>query len=457
MNLFKLIEKHSVDNPQKVAIYINDETIDFKDLYNSILYNCYYYSKQGIKADNIILLDTTEHLDFIFKFMTFISLGCWVVPKTDDNAEMILQKKSANYIYIKQNALFKKNRELSSTEKEVIVNILVNVNSGGIYHLSSGTTSEPHICIRNFEALIHEAQNFKLHYKLTDEEKIFSFCNIGHSFALGAALMTFIYLGCTIFLYTKMTYRDILKRLHKNQITLTCLVPFIVNLLNNVKDDIDLSSIRVPLVGAGKITKQMNVTFRKKFNCKILSNYGSTETGTILSSLNTLTYSSLGIPFSSIETKIINPKGISANKGELLVKSNSMFEGYLGEDSPLDGNGYYHTKDIVRVTARGFYMEGRKTLFANVAGKKVNPQEVEEIIKKIPYVIDCVVCCNKNTTHENKLMVYIVSDKKIDFKYVKEFCKDNMSEYKIPMFYEYADKIQRDPQGKVKRKLYYYV
>ena len=78
---------------------------------------------------------------------------------------------------------------------------------------------------------------------------------------------------------------------------------------------------------------------------------------------------------------------------QVLVRADSMFDGYLNDDdSRLTPDGYYITGDLGRISASGtLFLTGRTTLLIDVGGLKVNPLEVEEVLTGHPDVGLCVV------------------------------------------------------------------
>jgi len=81
--------------------------------------------------------------------------------------------------------------------------------------------------------------------------------------------------------------------------------------------------------------------------------------------------------------------------GELLVKGNGVFSGYLnqeGKNNKTD-DGYLHTGDMAEIDQDGFVrLIGRKTeLFKTSTGRKIAPAAIEAVIQKMPGVRQSVV------------------------------------------------------------------
>lgn len=87
--------------------------------------------------------------------------------------------------------------------------------------------------------------------------------------------------------------------------------------------------------------------------------------------------------------------GVS-DKGELLLRSPMVFQGYWGNPEAtaevIDGDGWYHTGDVVEVDAGGRIklVDRMKDIFVTLGGKTLSPQQIEKVIKGSPFVSEAV-------------------------------------------------------------------
>lgn len=84
-----------------------------------------------------------------------------------------------------------------------------------------------------------------------------------------------------------------------------------------------------------------------------------------------------------------------ASDGELLVKGNGVFSGYLNQDnnSSKTDDGFLHTGDMAEIDKDGFVrLVGRKIeLFKTSTGRKIAPAAIEAVIQQMPGVKQSVV------------------------------------------------------------------
>lgn len=119
---------------------------------------------------------------------------------------------------------------------------------------------------------------------------------------------------------------------------------------------------------------------------------------------------------------------------------------------------WYHTGDIVEFTEDGrIKFVGRKNEMINVGGYKVNPNEVEEEIKKINGVLDAYVYARKNQLTGNILVAEVVlKDKELDLqemeKIIYENLRTSLQNWKIPRIIKFVDEIKLTRTGKKVRQ-----
>jgi acyl-coenzyme A synthetase/AMP-(fatty) acid ligase len=90
----------------------------------------------------------------------------------------------------------------------------------------------------------------------------------------------------------------------------------------------------------------------------------------------------------------------------------------------------------------------------NVGGYKVNPTEVEDIIRNISGVKDVYVFSRENSITGNIVMANVISEGVIDEKDLKQIikrkCISNLQEFKIPRLISFVDSFELTRTGKIK-------
>ncbi|MDD5016358.1 MAG: AMP-binding protein, partial [Atribacterota bacterium] len=130
----------------------------------------------------------------------------------------------------------------------------------------------------------------------------------------------------------------------------------------------------------------------------VLQGYGLTETSPVIT-VNTFSerkYTSVGIPLKEVEVKIVK-KQESDREGEIIVRGANVMRGYYQNKEKTDEvlkDGWFYTGDIGYIDDDSFlYITGRiKNMIVLGGGKKVFPEEIEEVMSKSNLIKEmCVV------------------------------------------------------------------
>jgi long-chain acyl-CoA synthetase len=173
-------------------------------------------------------------------------------------------------------------------------------------------------------------------------------------------------------------------------------------------------SMRLLIAGGAAPDPKVSKFFRDVgFN--VVQGYGLTETSPILT-LNRIEHfkdESAGLPLDGVEIKVNQPdkKGV----GEIYSRgANSMLGYYKNEKATEETfqNDWFKTGDLGYFDEDGFlYISGRKknVIIAN-NGENVYPEEIEDILNRNHFVLECLVFAEKDEKHNERISALIVPD-----------------------------------------------
>lgn len=193
--------------------------------------------------------------------------------------------------------------------------------------------------------------------------------------------------------------------------------------------------------GGEKLDNQLLVRLKSLFpNARFLNVYASTEAGTIFAA----------------EGDIFTLKEHYADLVRIEDNEILLHQALLGESKALVlQNGWYHTNDIVQVLSQEplrFKFVHRKNEMINVGGYKVNPNEVEEVIRTHPKVSDVRVYGIHNSVTGSMLECDIVClDSALTVRDLREFMQPHLQGYKIPRLINFVNSLDLTSTGKVRR------
>lgn len=173
-------------------------------------------------------------------------------------------------------------------------------------------------------------------------------------------------------------------------------------------------------------------------NAKITNVYASTEAGTL--------FASKGEWFS---IKPTFEKLVKFVDNELLIHKSVM------GTTDMDLDEWYSTGDVVEVALDDplkFRFVSRINEMINVGGYKVNPNEVEAVLRSMPGIKDVRVYAKRNSVLGNIVCCEAIrDDPQLGESSIREYLQSRLQEFKIPRLVRFVDDISTTRTGKAKR------
>jgi long-chain acyl-CoA synthetase len=189
-----------------------------------------------------------------------------------------------------------------------------------------------------------------------------------------------------------------------------------VLVLNNIRKAIGVHRARLLITGAAPTSPDL-IRWYMALGLEMVEVWGQTECGGIATSnpIGGVKPGSIGKPLPETEVKV-------SPEGELLVRSPSVFMGYLNQPEKTAEtlrDGWLHTGDVGRMDNEGyFYITDRmKDIIITAGGKNITPSEIENQLKFSPYITDAVVIGDRRA--------FLTALVMIDHENVEKFAQDN--------------------------------
>lgn len=333
---------------------------------------------------------------------------------------------------------------------------------------STGSTGRPKRVYRTYYHLATEFEHFTSTVKVNKTDIFLAVVTMFHSHGLCNSMLAALCNGCTLVIMDEFIPRDVLLNIQSERITIFPGVPFMFKILceTYVKVPADLSSLRLCFSAGAPLPLEVSKDFYKRFGIYVVQLYGTTETGSVSVNLFNKYDSSIegklesvGYPMHGVQVNIFDESGRvlpAGEVGEIGIKSKATTEGYPGleyETKESFHGGYFFPGDIGKIDDDGrIYITGRKKLLINISGNKVDPTEVENVIMSYGRIKEVVVLGVKDKIFGEIVKAVIVADGNISKEEIINFCKNRLTEYKIPKIIEFRDEIPVSPLGKILRK-----
>lgn len=323
---------------------------------------------------------------------------------------------------------------------------------------------------KNMTANIQQAKEWLMPHVNEGKEIIFTALPLYHIFALTANCFTHMALGSKNVLITDPRNMDsFVKELGKYPITTITGVNTLFNGLVSHPDfaKLDLSTLKFALGGGAAVQRAVSDKWKALTGNPIVEAYGLTETSPA-ATMNRCDIEEhtgrIGIPISSTELACMDlvdgklvevPQG---ERGEICIRGPQVMEGYWGRPEAtaesISEDGWFRTGDVGVMDEKGlFQIVDRLKDMILVSGFNVFPNEIEDAIAKHPKVLEVACIGVPDERAGEAVKVFIVkSDDSLTAEEMKEFCKENMTGYKVPKHYDFREELPKSNVGKILRK-----
>lgn len=304
-------------------------------------------------------------------------------------------------------------------------------------------------------------------FKLKESEEIaLSPLPMYHIFAFTVNCLALMGIGThTVLVTNARDIGSIIKEFKQHKVTLVTGVNTLFNALLNHKDfaSCDFSTLKVSVGGAMAVQKSVAERWQKVTGCPLTEGYGMTETSPV-ASVNPIDgtgkIGTIGLPVPSTDMRVIDESGSvlpTGEIGELQVKGPQVMKGYYNrpdETAKVIQDGWMSTGDIAFMHEDGYFqIVDRKKDMINVSGFNVYPNEIEEVVASHPKVLEAAAVAVPDEHSGEAVKIFVVKkDNSLTAAEILSYCKENLTNYKVPRHVEFRPELPKTNVGKVLRR-----
>jgi long-chain acyl-CoA synthetase len=238
----------------------------------------------------------------------------------------------------------------------------------------------------------------------------------------------------------------------------------LVGLMANQKfDDVDWSNLKWTIAGGAALVPDVAREWERRTDSKLIEGYGLSETTANLS-LNVPSsrrIGSVGQAMGFQEIKLMDSSGkmvADGNEGELWVRGPNVMMGYWkrpeATEDAIDPEGFFKTGDVAVKLDNGFYkIVDRIKDMILVSGFNVYPNEIENVLYSHPDVLECAVVGVVDDHSGEAIKAFVVvRNSGLTATALREFCRQDLTAYKVPKKIEFRDGLPKSNVGKILRR-----
>ncbi len=323
-----------------------------------------------------------------------------------------------------------------------------------VLKLTSGSTGTPKAALATEAQLIADSVQIAAAMKIRPSDVQLATIPVSHAYGLGNLIVMLLLQGTPIVLRESFVPPQLQADARRFGATVFQGVPFMFQyfLSTAVGDGWPPSLMRLMSAGAPLPPATVRA-FYDRFRLKIHSFYGSSEAGGIcLDEGDEIDDSgTVGRPIAGVTVTLRDDHDI---KGRVHVTSGAVASGYTrgGDDAFVDGGfltGDYGMWD----DAGRLMLTGRVSSFVNVAGQKVRPGEVEDVLKAMPGIVDASVVGAEDPRRGEQIVACVVVEHQgsLSALAVRRHCAARLAPHKVPRAIVFVDEMPVTARGKIDR------
>lgn len=487
-SVINIYEEQVRQTPDKIALYTDKGTYSYADINHYANQVAAKLIEKNIGTNDFVVMLTKRSMEMIAGIFGVLKAGAAYIPVTVDTPkeriEYIINDSAAKAILCfgtdsfsdRENAIQLENIDLFD---ELLENPHVTYGDDDIVYCiyTSGTTGAPKGVMNMHKGLMNRLIWMKDHYNFSEKDIVLQKTTYTFDVSVWEILLWSIS-GASLCLLPDKAEKDpetICNTIADNNVTIAHFVPSMLNMfLAYIKFNRTLvnkiSSLRQIFCSGEALSIETVNQFKqltRDLNCKIANLYGPTEASidvTYYDFDQNLYIVPIGKPIDNIKIFILNKNklcGIGI-PGEICIAGIGIAKGYLNQakltqakfiDNPYGEGKLYLTGDLGRWLIDGnIEYLGRMDDQIKIRGFRVELSEIENELRRIPYIKDCAVIANNDRNNDKAIHAFIVSDQKIDKTDIKDILLGKLPDYMIPTYIQQIDQIPVTANGKLNRR-----
>jgi long-chain acyl-CoA synthetase len=325
-------------------------------------------------------------------------------------------------------------------------------NPSAVLKLTSGTTASPRAIRFRSEQLLADCDQICRTMGISDDDLNLGVIPVSHSYGFSNLLTPLIARGVPMVLSRDRLPRAVLVDLAHSNATVFPGMPVFYQAFCDMEEVPALPRLRLCISAGAPLSAAVARKFYEKFKQPIHSFYGASECGGICYDREGTIFEDgfVGAPMEDVDLEMADP---TAAASQMRVRSAAVGDGYFPEpdEEKLD-RGVFVPDDLLARHGSGFKIVGRVSDVINVAGKKVNPAEVEAYLLRFAGVREAVAFGCPSPLRNEEVAACVVGDVDLSEADLLEFCRSELSAWQAPKRIFVVDKIPVNERGKTSRR-----
>ncbi len=494
MTIAQLLEERANTLGDKVFVQCESEEASYREMHERGARVAANLAQLGIGKDDKILLLMGNCLEFLYVFLGVGRIGAVCVPVNptlkpdeicyiadDSDAKVLITIPEFGALLPQlRGALPKVERVFMLTEDrgegyEPYSDLLKPVenvpghaaterdDAALIY--TSGTTGMPKGVVLTHRNYLWNARMILFGPTTYPSDRFLCVLPLFHVNAQVVTILFPLMQGAQVVLMKHFNPFGILPMIEKFRTTVMSAVPTIYNVICRVPraESHDISSMRFFITGAAPLPEETYLLTQQVLKRPLIAGYGLSEATCASAAADPeapVKWDSVGFPLRFTSLRIVGEDGIDApfgSVGEILVAGPNVMRGYYknpAATAEVLQDGWLRTGDLGRFDEDGYlYIVGRVKDMIIRGGQNVYPQQVENVLSRVPGIEECCVVGIEEPRWGQEILAVVkrVEGHDVTERQVLDFCREHLAAYKCPRAVRFVEALPKTATGKIRK------
>jgi len=318
-----------------------------------------------------------------------------------------------------------------------------------VMHLktTSATTGAPRLVALTAEQLKADADNIVTTMGLRPEWPNLGVISLAHSYGFSNLVLPLLLRGIPLVLAGGALPESLRRAAGIVPQATVAAVPVLWQTWHNV--GAIPANIQLAISAGAPLSLALEQSVFARSGLKIHNFYGSSECGGIA-------YDATLVPRLDQTCAGAPLRNVSASVGEdgcIRVRSSAVAQTYWPEPDAKLGDGLFCTNDLGDISNGVVYLRGRASDQVNVAGRKVSPEVVEDVLTAHPGVRGCIAfgVPGMDEQRGEVIVACVAGDAKLNVESLRQFALARLPAWQVPREWWLVEGLATDGRGKISR------
>jgi acyl-CoA synthetase (AMP-forming)/AMP-acid ligase II len=320
-----------------------------------------------------------------------------------------------------------------------------------VCRFTSGSTGQPN-CLEFSGSAVHNAAlGWREASGNAADDRVLCFAGLSNGLAFNTSLLAVFLSGGSLWLTSGLPSAGLVVRLLET-VRPTRLVgfPTIFESLLRRRNLPSMSGLRSAISSGAPLRQEVADELREAHGLAVCNYYGIAETGPLTYDPAPDVNGGQGYPLPDVEIVVRDPD--EEGVGTICVSSPSMASRYLNAPARLsariDASGRFRTEDLGVVDQGRLHLRGRVGGAINIAGRKIDPAEIRDVLMRADGVTDVCVVSLVKVNGDPCLAAAVVADRDVEAGELRAHCLRHLAGYKVPELVRVVTQLPLNTIGK---------